>query len=319
MGVDADVVGSAGSDDILGSYAVGPGALDTDSDLLPVPEDAWGYPAGCPVAFNFRPSPPGRGDVDFQVGAVRSLQMDRSTRKLIFLVEQRGRNNKNIKFVRIIRDNNIGYAVGCPVTIRMAGQSVGTDGEIMFAMPTFGSHDKIESILYTAVLLLDGNKRRIVSNVPAELVKYRQVVEGGGINSAPIEENQSVEETQPISKPRSKSVAPKPSEAKIKKRKMESFNSRSGDSDQESFDSSSGDSDQESSGDYKELKVGSRVNVLFNGSEWQATILGDKVKHGELGLMVHYKGSKANSKDWVRVDRVVSVVPTGSMGAKKQI
>jgi len=266
------------------------------------------------VAFNFRPSPSGRGDADFQCGRVTSLHMDPSTRKLLYGVQPMGQSNTNMKTVHLIREGNIGYAAGCPVTIGAEGQGAGADGQILIAYPKFGSHGKAESVAYAAVLHLKHGKRRILSNVPATRITYRHV-KGHNVSSVPSEEKQMTEETQPSPKPvplaaaesktkeknhdtaptsRAKRMAPR-------KRARNATNKKPRPVEATRKKYSNAES-------YAALSVGSRVNVLLNGVEWQATILGDSVKGGELGLMVHYEGLKAKSRHWVSVDQIASLV-----------
>ncbi|KAL7553881.1 hypothetical protein ACHAWF_017224 [Thalassiosira exigua] len=314
---------------------------DTD-DLLPQPGEVWGYPPGCPVAYNFQPALRGRGDMDYQVGVIRSVLMDPITRKLIFRVEHQGRMDKNVKLVQIVREDNIGYSTGCPVSITLVGQSH-ADGEIVLVTPNFDRNGAVESISYTVMLLLDENKRRIISDIPPKQIKYR-TVEGEGDSSisnkvgGESEADSNGESSQEAgsrpktscshgAKSKTRGVeglsdntnARKHSAANLLRRKRTAPKPATPSSDGASAskerrntdsvpDASNAPTDSISNG-YSELRVGSRVNVLFSGSEWQATILGDNVKNGELGLMVHYKGSKAKSRDWVNVDKIVSLVP----------
>ena len=475
------VTGAAGTDADFDEAGVdaGAGATTIPSRLLPLSGEDWGYPPGCPVAFRFRPSPAGRGDADFRRGRVASLHMDSATRQLLFGVQPTSQNRTN-DTVYMIREGDIGYATGCPITIKPEGWV----GEILVACPKFGSCGKVETIAYAVVLHLRNGGRRILSNVPAARINYRQVerdnersassedrkevetqppskpvppaapegktetkkestkkaraasiasrkkgrdaisteselaeadeknysgAEGyaaSSVGSQPVESDassassewrESEEETHPSSKP----VPPAVAGGKTKKRKAraaqiarrkrgrdatstepgtaeadeerhsgaEEYATSSVESQPAQHDASSASSEWRESEEethslsklvppaatrgkskkkkktrdttrktqkntlkalaqhsnaegysYSTLRVGSRVNVLLNGAEWQATILGDHVKRGKLGLMVHYEGLKTKSRHWISVDQVLSLIsPQGEQNAEGRI
>lgn len=402
-------------DDDDGGASPAASMADADPNLVPLlPGEAWGYPAGCQVAFHFRPAPLGRGDTDFEAGVIRSLHMNRSTREILFAVEPLGREGESV----IVPERDIGYAAGFPITVTMAGQ-FDADGEVMFAMPKFDGNGEVEFISYAVVIMLDGNKCRIMSNVPRNQIKYREVAEEGLVVTSNVKESEDTsfgkpsEETlsgqqpssksaiwpsqgvasslsaaehvktkkresggksdrnrkQPVARSKRKQTKPDissargasankrkrdgsitdsaenesnssqgaasllsaPEHARTKRREFEGKSNRNrkqaaarshreqtkptmpsahgASTKKRKRDESITDSaeDESDSDGYSPLRVGSRVNVLYRGTEWRATILEDKVKNGELGVLVHYEGSKAKSRDWVSIDKVVSL------------
>jgi hypothetical protein len=147
------------------------------------------YPVGCPVWFNVRHSLPCSRNLTAETGVVKTAAFDECMRTIVYEIERshsavRGIDGpaENCHGERTIVEEEIAFAVRCPVLVRMKdnedGDTTEIGGEIINVTPAVrGRRGEKGMFCYSVLITTDEGGVLMEQDVVPERIRYRYSLE----------------------------------------------------------------------------------------------------------------------------------------------